>query len=878
MIGLPSWLEKLMRLICPQQYYEQIEGDLIELYNHEVNTIGKRRARFNLIIKVIRFIRPGIILRNKFRSNPPDFWVSQIRFAGRILVKEKFFSVLNILGLTSGLTIAIVLFLILRHDFTHDRHYSNHEKIFRLGAHYKISGTDELTGFTARELAPILTEHYPEIEKLTRVAPFDRVLVRREHQTERSQFFEDNVVQTDSNYFNVFHHEFVAGDPSTCISAPGNVVITETLAIKYFGTEEALDQVLTIDGQMMKVTGVIRDIPANTHHHFNMMMSGLDEIRPGWDTTVKDGKPVALLFWNPDVFTYLVLPEGYDLTQFYSRFQRIYDQYFKDSEEGLTGTNTPLLQPLAAMHLSGWSDGLEGGNRTHLMVVTSICAMIILLACINYVNLATARAIKRAREIAIRKVNGSSRRLLASSLLCESMLLALAALIFAWTISFFILESTAVKELIQRELSFDLMHDQLLVVASLVLTLSIGLLSGFYPALYLSSIPAVSAIKGNFTHNSSKSRFRQMLVTFQFCVSIFIVACAVFMINQIDFMKSKELGFDNENMLLIRVHDKAEHDNLSLVEVDLLKEPQVKSITSSATVMGSNIGGNVMLVETTTGMREQGGILGHFVGDNYLQTMGIDLLYGRDFQAGEGIDEDGMYIANEAAVKLMGWGENALGKKVAFFGNQNPGAVIGVVKDFHASSLHTAQEPMFIVKGHWRRGYQHVKLIGDDLPAAVARIEKIWSAINPDYPFESSFLDQKFNDQYKAEMIQSRLLKLLSGVCIFISLLGVIGLSAFNASQRTKEIGLRKVLGASERNIVWLLSARMVFLMIGAGVLILPCVLFAMNKWLQNFAYQSEFQFVDYFTTTIAGIGLVMLTTLLQSLRVITGNPVDSLK
>jgi putative ABC transport system permease protein len=317
---------------------------------------------------------------------------------------------------------------------------------------------------------------------------------------------------------------------------------------------------------------------------------------------------------------------------------------------------------------------------------------------------------------------------------------------------------------------------------------------------------------------------------------------------------------------------------LAALKNELLRDPRLISATSSGSVIGMGIGGNVMFGESETGMQKQGGILGHFVGDDYLKTMGISLISGRDFRPGENIDEEGMYIANEAVVKLMGWGNDALGKKVAFWGGQNPGKVIGVVKDFNASSLHREVEPMFIVKGHGSNDFLQIRLTGEDLEGAIAFVKEKYSHYGPNHPFEYFFLDQRFNEQYKEDITQNKLLAWLSYVCIFISLLGLVGLSAFTAAQRTKEIGVRKVLGANIPDIILLLSRDILILVILSSIIVIPFFYWVITTWLENFAYKGELNYLLYLMVMGTALGIVFLVILFQSLKTARSNPVDSLK
>ena len=803
---------------------------------------------------------------------------SHLKFATRAFMKDTFFSVLNILGLALGIAVSIILLMILQNDFSYDEHYANHNRIYRLGAHYQIPGTDTYTGATARELGPILKDEFPEIETLVRIKMLDRQLVKESSKGSERVFFEEKIAQADSTYFKIFNHEFITGDVTTCLNDPHTVVITESMARKYFSMDIPLEKTILINNEIRKVTGVIADFPENTHLRFDFLLSGLTEIRENWDETTKDGKPISLLFWNPDVYTYLLLPDSYDPREFYSKFPSIYNRFFKETGDEIGGGNTPILQPLPEIHFSNFDDDAPHGNLTYLYAFSAIGFMIILLASINYMNLSTAKAVSRATEVAIKKIVGSRKRTLVLSFLTESVLLSLFALVVAAGLVVLVLNTTAFNQLIGRNLSADFIFNPVLLWGSIGIALGIGLISGLYPAFYLPAIPAIAALKGKFKNSRSSQLLRKGLITTQFSISIFVVACTLFMRNQIEYVQNKDLGFNKDNVLVIPINDTTAFNNLGTIRNELLRNPQIISTTSSGSSIGMGIGGNVMFGESETGMQEQGGILGLFVGDDYLKTMGIPLISGRDFQPGDKIDEDGMYIANEAAVKLMGWGSNALGKKVTFWGGENPGKVIGVVKNFNSSSLHREIEPMFIVKGHWDTGFLQIRLTGEDLQGTIDFVRQLWLRYDTNSPFEYFFLDQRFDEQYKEDITQNKLLALLSYICIFISLLGLVGLSAFTATQRTKEIGVRKILGATIPNIIILLARDSLILVMLSAVLVAPFSYWVIVRWLENFAYQEELNYFLYIIITGFALGFVFLVTFFQSFKTAHSNPVDSLR
>ncbi len=788
----------------------------------------------------------------------------QIKFAIRIFLKDKFFSVLNILGLALGIAVSIILMMILKNDLSYDRHYANHERIYRLGSHYVIPDVDEYIGVTSRELGPILKETYPEIEQLVRIDQFDRTVVSYNSKT----FFEENISQADSTYFKVFNHNFISGDVSTCLDDPKSAVITRSIAIKYFDTEDALGKILVVNKEPRTITAVIEDLPSNTHLKFNILLSGFPEGRATWDFTVKNGKPIPLVMWNPDVITYLLLPEHYEVNNFYSRFGGIYKDYFVDDEVGGEGhANEPFLEPIAETHFSKTDNG---GEYKALVAFTAVGILIVLLACINYMNLSTAKAIKRATEITMKRLSGSGRRQLVASLLFESVLMSIISLALAIGIVYTVLEP--LNLLINKSLALD--PNTFLI--SLLIAVVIGILSGLYPAFYLTNIPVIQALKGSFKNGKPALLLRRSLITTQFTISIFVVICTLFMGKQLHFIRTKSLGFDRDNLLVVPTHENM-YKQVGALRTEVLRLPNVVTAAFAGQVIGTGVGIEQMFAEGPNGM-EQRAFRALCIGDDYLEMMGIDVVQGRTFEKGEDVETDGLYLATESAVKLMNWGDDAIGKQVSFWGDQNRGKIIGVVKDFNVNSLHIATNPLFIIKQHYNPPFLHVKLTGDDIAGTIEAVKKLYGKFDNEHPFEYFFLDQKYDEQYKADVNRNQLLSILSYVCVFISLLGLLGLAAFSAVQRTKEIGIRKVLGANLNGILYLLSKDILLLVILASVIAMPLGWYVIDGWLEGFAYRAPVNYLLFVVITLAAMIFVGIVTVFQSWRTVNANPVDSLK
>ncbi len=801
---------------------------------------------------------------------------THLKFFIRVFLKDKFFSILNILGLALGIAVSIILLLILQHDFAYDKHFANHENIYRLGAHEQATGVDFRVARSARELGAILKEEFPEVLAFTRANDWDHTLVTYENNGEEVFYYEDDVLRSDSTYFTVFKHEFIAGDEKTCMNLLNSIVVTQTTARRYFGDADPLDKILLIDGQSWKVTAVIKDLPDNTHMKFDFLLSGLAKSR---EWVVDAGQIKSEAFWNPDVFTFLVFPDQYDPKNFHDKFPTLYNKYFKSFGDQVGGKYTPILQPLADIHFTSDLQSDEpNGNIAYVYAFTGIGIFIILLACINYMNLSTAKSVKRASEIAMKKTLGSSKRALVLSFLGESVFLSFISLIVAVNIVMVVLSLSSFNTLIGKELSADFLNNPLLLFGSLGIALGIGILSGLYPAFYLPSVNTLSALKGSFKNRKSSHLLRKVLITTQFAISIFVVVCTFFMQDQIDYVRNKELGFNKENILILPIQDTLVQNRIVSIKNELLQNPKITEATTAYNVIGMGVGGPVMWAEGEDGTMKQQAFSRMVVGDDYFKTMNIELVKGRNFLPGPKADIDNIFIVNEAAAKLMGWGDEPVGKKMRWFHGETDGQVVGMVKDFNFWSLHNPIEPLIIVKSREEGGFLHLKIAGDNLPETMAYIRQKWAGYDPNHPFEYFFLDERFNEQYRADETQYALLSNLSYICIFISLLGLLGLSAFTAAQRTKEIGIRKVHGASIPRIVYLLYKDVMYLVIIAAVLVVPAAFLIIREWMGNFAYQTPLNYFTFGLVTVLALIFAFITVGFHSLKTARTNPVESLK
>ena len=792
--------------------------------------------------------------------------INHIVFAWRIFKKEKFHSLLNISGLALGITVGIILVLILQHDLTYDQHHTKHDRIYRLGARQEMTGDDFHGAITARELGPVLQAEFSQIEKVTRIEVWGRTLISLDDKSK--SFYEEEIVRADSTYFDLFTHQFLAGDKNSCLTDLNFVVLTKSAAQKYFGTTDVIGKTVLIENTEYSISAVIMDLPENSHLKFKLLLAGIPDRK--WFDTLSES------FWNPDVYTYLLVKEGFDPTEFSIAFQSIYSKYLKATGDRIEGRYTPILEPLAAIHFhSTLKADLPQGNSMYLYTLLGIGALIILLACINYMNLATAKSTNRSREIAIKKTLGSGKWSLIVSFFLESIVLSVISFLIALVLVTLILEGTPFNQLIGKNLMFDITVQPQLLIISLAIAIGIGCLAGSYPALVLSRIPALTAIRST-GHYFSGANTRRILIGIQFAVSIFVVTSTLFMQEQIDYVRSRNLGFEKENVLVMPIQDSVIQKQILPIQNEILKNPNILSATTSQNVIGMTNTHEKwgMWAESKEGMKVSGFTV-FFVGENYLQTMGIEVKEGRDFLVGEQ-DLLKSFLANEAAVKAMGW-DNAIGKKVKFYQAKEDAHVIGVVKDFNFASLHSAIEPALICKIPQEHGFLQVRITGN-VSEAIQSIQTQWKLYDSPYPFEYYFLDKRFDDQYKSDATQIKLLNVLAYLCIFISVLGLIGLSSFHAVRRTKEFGIRKVLGARTAHLISLLSQEAIVLIAVASMVAAPASVWTSILWKQGFAFRSPIDYMMILLVFVGAIAVVFSVVFLQSYSAARANPVDSLK
>ncbi|MBL0743448.1 ABC transporter permease [Chryseolinea lacunae] len=791
-----------------------------------------------------------------------------LTIAWRNIRKDKTYSAINILGLTIGITCSMFLLLYILDELSFDRYHTNVSNIYRVVSNIKEPDNAFTWAVAQQPLAPELRDNYPEVKNAVR---FNGMGSKRLMKYKDREFYEDNLYLADSTVFDMFTYPFVAGDPNTALDQPFSIVLTEKMAIKYFGTENPLGQMLVNqDNESFKVTGVMKDVPLNSHFVFDALVSNSTRREePSWG--------------NFGVFTYIQLPEGYDINKMYASLAKILKEKVDPIFTQYNITIKYELQPIADIHLhSKIQDEAEaGGDISYIYIFAAVAAFMLIIASINYMNLATARSASRAREVGIRKVMGSMRGQLIAQFIAESVVITLLALAASLVLIYALLPQF--NELSNKQLPFGYILQAPVLLSLVGIVVVIGVLGGSYPALYLSGFNPVTVLKGKVSGKGGNAVFRKVLVVAQFSISIFMLISTLVVYDQLQYLRSKDLGFSKERIVRILLPTDEMVNHTAAIEESMRQTKGVTSVGSSNSSPGFGIGKLLLQVEDNEGKLSERGV-DLFEGDyDFVSTLGMTIVEGRDFS--RDVPSDTIYgaLVNEAMVRRMSW-TNPIGKKFVFKSSGPNGEdlerrVVGVVKDYHQNSLYDAIEPLMIYLD-LKNSLIFIKTEEGDVRESLAAIEKTWKGLYPNYPFDYQFLDQDFNSQYKSDEKRSQIFTAFSGLTIFIACLGLLGLAAFTTEQRTKEIGVRKVIGASVNGLV-LLVAKEFFVLVGLGTLLAyPLAWYFTNTWLQSFAYKIELkgEWVTFILSAVLACVITLVTVGYHVVRAAAANPVKALR
>ncbi|HPT04461.1 MAG TPA: ABC transporter permease [Bacteroidales bacterium] len=800
-----------------------------------------------------------------------------LKSALRNITRNKFYSVLNILGLSIGLISTIFILLYIQDELSFDKYNKNYKRIYRLESDFRISEKHDKFAVTSVPIAPAMKMEYPEIEQYTRIVDNGNMFIRYKDK----EFYEKKIYSADSSYFKVFTCEFLKGSPDKALTEPNTMVVTESFAKKYFGEANPLGEVLR-DGDNMnyKVTAVIKDLPGNTHLKYDALTSMATIAKVYGKDQFNSLKPEA--FWNVGIYSYILLKPNADIKNIHAKFPAFNKKYMEPLGKQINADFKLITTNLADIHLS--TKNLEGdlprGSMSYVYIFSFVALFILLIASINYMNMATSRSANRAKEVGIRKVFGAFRAQLSRQFLSESVLLAFISLIIS--LAFIQLLLPLFNELSDKHLTFGVFSNPFIFIGIIAITLVVGLISGSYPAFYLSSFMPARVLKGKIDSGRNSGYLRKTLVVFQFVISIMMIIGTLTVSRQLRYMKTKDLGFDKGNIVVAEIQDTVFVKKIPAFREELLQNPTIEAVSASTGVPGKIRSIQVMRVENGSKMQELA--LNNFQIDyDYIPLMKMKLVKGRNFDKNMGTDLKEGAIINETAAKKLGWGDNALGKKIQY-GIELDGTadrntkVIGVVKDFNYASLHNKIEPivMFLTK---RPGFAlNIRIKPENKPAALDFIKSVWGKYGVKNPFEYYFLDQNFDESYQAEAKLNKIFTVFSVISIFIALLGLLGLASFTAERRTKEIGIRKVLGSSLMEIANMFYKEFTLLIVVAFIIGTPIAFYALGLWLQQFAYHVNQTWFIFFLSGMLAWIVAMATISFHSIKAASENPVTAIK
>lgn len=800
-----------------------------------------------------------------------------LKYALRALSRNKFHALLNIMGLAIGLTCTILILLYLNDELSFDKHHDNYSRIFRLESDFNISGRHDKFAVTAFPMGPALKLEFPEVKEFVRLfSPGDNFIIKYEE----NSFSEKDIYFADSTIFNVFTHKFISGSPQNALTEPNSMVLTTSLAKKLFGDEEAINKMVqSQDNQSYKITAVIEDLPANSHLRFIGLLSMATVAKTVGFEQFNSLDPLG--FWNVNPFTYLLLTEGATMEGIYEKYEPFNEKYIEPVGKQINATFDPMWTRLDKVHLGSHLEGdLPTGNKAYIYIFSSVALFILLLAIINYMNMATARSEKRARETGIRKVAGAYRAQLIRQFLSESVMVAIFAMLIAIALAAILLPYFNL--LAGKMLVLPQLFSVNLLALTFMITLIAGLLAGVYPAFYLSSFKPVTVLKGTVQAGRNKGTLRKLLVTFQFIISIVMIIATLVVSEQLNYLQNKDLGFDKNNVVVIELQDTAFISKIPSFRDELLHRPEIVEMATSTSVPGDVRAIQVMRVEQEEQMVEYAFNL--FLADyDFFNLIGFELKEGRWFDREMGTDQNGAVVINETAARRMGWGDDALGKKIDF-GIQLDGTanrntkVIGVLTDFHFTSLHNDIEPITIYLSNRPRRILSIRIAEGRQQQALALINEKWMEYGVNHPIKYEFLDERLNESYSAEASTSRVFIVFSALSIFIALMGLLGLSSYLTERKTKEIGIRKVHGATVPAILSLLYREFVILLAIAFVIATPVAWLLLTRWLQDFAFHTSVKAASIVLAGLITIGVTWFTVSYHSYKAAMSNPVDAIK
>jgi putative ABC transport system permease protein len=871
----PKIAHWLIHRFLPKTEHAYLGGDFDEIYNSVFEEMGRAAANRWYRLQLIQSL-PQIFLNSMYWSLV--MFNNYLKITFRNLKRHKGYSLINIAGLSVGMACFLLILLFSMYEFSYESHHQNANRIYRVNVEQHLTDQVFRAQTSPVPLAETLYNEIPEVIQFTRFQALRTFLVRHEDQ----KYYENDVIFADQGALEMFTFPVFEGDKNTALREPNTVVLTEEMATKYFGNQDPIGKSLAVENDLIgkmsvMVTAVMKNHPKNSNIQSNILIS-MESLR--------DIAPKAA-YWNnwisQQIVSYIMLPESHSSTEVEKKIAEVFSKHQRDDDKRVL-----KLEQLKRMHL--YSAINNSGDIRTIYIFLATGLLILFIACINFMNLSTARSANRAKEVGMRKVVGARRKQLIQQFFGETLLFSAISMILSLALVYFLIP--LLNNLTGQFIQFRDIGRMNIVLGLIGIVVLVGILSGSYPALFLSAFRPTSVLKGVYRTGRNGSIFRKVLVLSQFSITIALIVCTFILGRQLQFMRNKALGFKQDQILVINNNSAEGSRNIQALKTALLQNPRIKGVCGSLQ-LPSRIGmyNNVTWEGAPEGKEIE--LIHNSVGYGFIDTYEIELIAGRNFSpefptdhrntrgsGGESQDAGGV-ILNEEAVRRFGW-EDPIGKKViqTYGPSRYYYTVVGVIKDFHFSTLKEAIKPMNLFLSLGSNRYISVNMQTQDIPGTLSFIEETWNQIYPNLPMDYYFLDSVFERQYRSEKRLQHLFGYFSTLAIFIACLGLFGLASFAAEQRTKEIGIRKVLGSSVAGIIGLLSKEFTKLVLLANIIAWPMAYFSSRAWLQGFAYRINVngQIGSFFIAAGLALLIAWLTVSFQAVRAANTNPIDSLR
>lgn len=856
-------LEFFLKQVISFENQENLMGDFEEMFDRISQTSGTSKALLWYVFQILKLI-PSYFRNYIYWSL--TMLKNYLKIALRNVKKSKTYSFINILGLAIGMACCILILFYVQDELSYDRYNEKADRIYRVVDSGEAPGGMSFDlALTSAPFAPTMKADFPEVEDAVRLYRRRRMVANGER-----KYYEDNLFYSDSSLFNIFTFPLIKGNPETALQSPHTVVLSESTALKYFGNNGVINQNLSIDGQDFLVTGIMKDIPRNSHFIADLFVSfkTLEQIPFFQQSYIQN--------WvRHEFYTYVLLEDGNSQMELEAKMPAFIDKYAAQQVKAiLGGTISSSLQPLESIHLHSHRQAeiSPNGDIKYVYIFSFIALIILLIACVNFMNLATARSAKRSMEVGLRKVVGANRTQLVRQFLGESLMFTCFALIFALLIVTAALPSF--NSLTGKEIDINYLNNPILLGGLVLILIFVALASGSYPAFFISRYQPADVLKGAKSTSTKRSLLRRGLVILQFSISIILIISTTVVLNQLDFLRNKKLGFNKDHVVVVPITANSFRQNAESVKKELMQNPNITNASITHSVPGGNTAGDVIRM-----VKEEGALTMTvrmiYTDHDYIKTMGMEIVEGRDFSKDMSTDTSEAFIINESAVRTwqldrpldtqLEWGE----KK---------GKVIGIVKDYQFQSLKDEINPLVIHIEPGNTIFFAIKVRPEGIPETLQFIETKWKEMDPAHPFEYYFMDESFDRLYRNEEKLSQIFGVFSSLAIFIAALGLFGLALFMVEQRTKEIGVRKILGASLSNIFVLISKEFVYLVLIANLVAWPFAYILMRKWLQNFSYRIEMGIWIFVLAGVIAFAIALITISFQAIKAALADPVKSLR